>query len=232
MCGACKERGECLVLLSQLAEHELQLCTVLGSIIGLATHQGVSALAYIIDFLRTEFRHLGHAASRQYLLRHIGTGISGCRVLGCLWQSGQSALVGIGIDAEQKSVAAQAHQGSHCLAAELDAVGLGLVGYTIGFQRDALYLPAHTLGGGNAVEVQVTLGVLVEVTGLGHCLVCLYGHPESSAWEEVGYSLQCAARHKGCHLRLSLYAQACCQEHGQGNVSSDVHILHCLLSRL
>lgn len=41
VCGARKERGECLVLLSQLAEHELQLCTVLGSIVGLATHQGV-----------------------------------------------------------------------------------------------------------------------------------------------------------------------------------------------
>ena len=126
----------------------------------------------------------------------------------------QHSLLGIRIDAQQDTFLAQSHQRCHGLAPQLDAVCLGHVGHSIGFQGDTLYLPTYALGGGYLVQMKVSLSILIEVSWLRHRLVCLDGDAESSAWKEIGDSLQSTAWHKGGHLCLCLACYGHCHKQG------------------
>ena len=202
LCGAAEERLQDCGLLVELVEHELELCAILGRVVGLATDEGVLAVAYVVDFLCAEFRHLRGAAGSQYLLRHVATWILGCRSLFGLGQVGQEGLLCIAIDAQQDTVAAKSDKRCHGFALYFDAVCFVLVWLAERFQRDALEVPPDALLRGNVLQAQVAVGVLVEVAGTGGCLLCNDCDAESSTWQVVGNAFECAAWHKGFNLRL------------------------------
>lgn len=200
--GSAEERLEDRGLFVKLIEHEFQLCSVLGCVVCFASDEGVLAVADVVDFLCTEFCHLGCAAGGEDFLCHVGTRILGRRSFLWLGQFGQEVFLGIGVDAEKQSVAAEPDEGCNGLAFELDAVGLGLVWFPVGFQRDALQVPSHALLRRHSGHAQVAVGILVEVAGSRGCLFSYDGNAESGAGQVVADALERAARYERFHLSL------------------------------
>ena len=187
----------------KLFEHELELFAVLGRVVCFASDEGVLAVADVVYLLCTELGHLCCAASGKYFLCHVRAWILRCGSSGRLRQVGEEGLIGIAVDAQQDAIAAKANEWSNGLALELDAVGLGWVGLAEGLKRDTLQAPLDTLLRWNVLQAQIAVGILVEVTWPGGCLLAGDCHAECCAWQVIGDTFEGASWYEGLNFRLS-----------------------------
>ena len=200
--GTAEKRFQHTGLAVELFQHQLELCTVLGRIVSLTTDKGVATFTDVIDFLCTQFGLLGRAASRQDFLCHEFFGIGQGLGRSALGRFGQQSLLCIRIDTQKQPIAAQAHQGCHGLALQLDGVGLGTVGHTVGFQFHFLQFPFHLLALRHLVEPEITVGILVELARTGDGLLRRYSHTQGGGRKIVAHPLHSGTRYKRFHLCL------------------------------
>ena len=125
---AVEHAGEGAVLHLQLVKHQFHLRAVVRHEVGLPLDEQVAVVAYVVNLLSGQLRHLGKASRSQYLLVHELVRI-GLWLLGRTLEQGKAGLrCRLSVDGQQRAVLGQRNVGGRRLVAELDGEHLRGVG--------------------------------------------------------------------------------------------------------
>ena len=166
--GAYEEGEQGLLLGGKMVEHELQLCTIVGHIVGFATDEVGTTLTNAEDLVGNQLGLLCLAAGLEEIAGHHigGLELQGSGLLGLRWcRNRRSRWFGLLVDGPEAAVVGEIEGGKGDLVAEIDVIGAGAVGlggttelYLGDFPVDLVFL-SHVL------EAEILLGIHGELSG-------------------------------------------------------------------
>ncbi len=167
--GRADEEGEQgLFLGGEMVEHKLQLCAIIGHIVGFASDEVGTTLTNAENLFGNQFSLFRLAAGLEQVARHHVSGLElqGSSLLGLRRHlNRRSGLFRLLIDGPKAAVVGEIEGGKGGLVAEIDMICAGTVGLSDSTELNLGDFPGNLVLLGHILQAEILLGIHSELSG-------------------------------------------------------------------